>query len=363
MARIWWCKTARQYAVDVWRRGKKRRFYLGDNKKLAEKRLTKTLQELQSASPEPADGPLSLEHLAEAFLQYVQDNKAPGTYVFYQHHVSVFVRSHRNWAAADVSPTELEAHKRKLIAAKLAPATINHHVNAVRIMFNWAVKFGHIRRHELQKVEALHKPKGRVRFLTPEEQERLLAASQPDFRQILVFLLDTGLRVSELADLTWDAVDLEHNVVTVYGSKTSRTARNYTPRKIPLTQRAAAVLAEREPRGERAFLNEDGEPYNRNSLRLRFDRVRKKAGVPDVSLHTLRHTFASRLSMSGENLQTVAALLGHTTTRTAEIYSHLAQEHLAQAVKRLERNYAIEPGKHGEGKERTAGPLQAAGRI
>jgi integrase len=202
-----------------------------------------------------------------------------------------------------------------------------------------------------------------VRFLTPEEQERLLAASQPDFRQILVFLLDTGLRVSELADLTWDAVDLEHNVVTVYGSKTSRTARNYTPRKIPLTQRAAAVLAEREPRGERAFLNEDGEPYNRNSLRLRFDRVRKKAGVPDVSLHTLRHTFASRLSMSGENLQTVAALLGHTTTRTAEIYSHLAQEHLAQAVKRLERNYAIEPGKHGEGKERTAGPLQAAGRI
>jgi len=97
---------------------------------------------------------------------------------------------------------------------------------------------------------------------------------------------------------------------------------------------------ERQPRrAEHIFLNDDGEPFNRGTLRLRFNRVRRRAGLSDVTLHTLRHTFASRLSMNGENLQTVAALLGHTNTRTTEIYSHLADEHLRRAMDRLERSH------------------------
>jgi len=339
MAKIWWCESAQQYAVDIWRRGKKRRVYLGKNKRAAETQRAEASAELRLQPDETPNAPLPLEQLAESFLQYVQDNKAPSTYEFYRHLVSAFVREHRGWLAADVSPTELEAYKRKLIAAQHAASTVNHHINVVRVMFNWAVRFGSLERHDLHKVERLKKPRGRVRFLSVEEQGKLLDACPLDFRPVLLLLLDTGLRVSELAQLTWQDVDLEHKLITVYRSKASRTARNYLPRKIPLTERAQAILARRERKGERVFLNEDGNPYDRNSLRLRFNRARKKAGILDVSLHTFRHTFASRLSMSGENLQTVAALLGHTTTRTAEIYSHLADEHLRNAVGRLEQNY------------------------
>ena len=354
MAKIWWCESAQQYAVDIWRRGKKRRFYLGKNRRAAETRRAKASAELRSQPDAPPNAPLLLEHLAESFLQYVQDNKAPSTYEFYRHLISAFVREHRGWSAPDISPTELEAYKRKLIAAQHAASTVNHHINVVRVMFNWAVKFGSLERHDLHKVERLKKPRGRVRFLSLEEQEKLLDACPSDFRPVLLLLLDTGLRVSELAELTWEDVDLEHRLITVYRSKASRTARNYVPRKIPLTERAHAILAGRERRAGRVFLNEDGNPYDRNSLRLRFNRARKKAGILDVSLHTFRHTFASRLSMSGENLQTVAALLGHTTTRTAEIYSHLADEHLRLAVGRLERNYGQAASQQEENQEAPA---------
>ena len=334
------------------RRGAKKPFYLVNGKEPAQERRTQILREMQLQEPEPPNPALSLEDLSESFLQYAHDNKAPSTYEFYRHLLSAFVRAHRGWAVADVTPIELEAFKRKLVAEQLSPTTVNHHLNVVQIMFNWAVKFGYLKAHDLSKVEKLKKPKGRIRFLSEDDEVRLLEASGPLLRDILVLLLNTGLRTSELAELMWDDVDLDHCVLTVRRSKAERTARNYRPRRIPLTGEALAILERQPRRAGHVFLNDDGKPFNRGTLRLRFNRARKKAGLDDVTLHTLRHTFASRLSMNGENLQTVAALLGHTNTRTTEIYSHLADEHLKRAVERLERSYGGEKGHQAKAQPR-----------
>jgi len=125
MATIWWCKTAKQYAVDLWRKGAKKRFYLGKNRRAAEKRRADVLQELQAQEAEPVNPALSLEDLSESFLQYAHDNKAESTYEFYRHLLSAFVRAHRGWAALDVTPIELEAFKRKLLAEGLSPTTVS----------------------------------------------------------------------------------------------------------------------------------------------------------------------------------------------------------------------------------------------
>jgi len=122
--------------VDPRRKGGEKRFYLRKNRRAAEKRWADILQELQPQEPEAVNLALSLEDLAESFLQYAHENKAESTYEFYRHLLSAFVRAHRGWAVADITPIELEAFKRKPLAGNLSPTTVNRHLNVVQIMFN-----------------------------------------------------------------------------------------------------------------------------------------------------------------------------------------------------------------------------------
>ena len=74
-------------------------------------------------------------------------------------------------------------------------------------------------------------------------------------------------------------------------------------------------------------------------VKKQFQSVVKKAGLKDVTLHTCRHTFASTLVRSGIDLVTVARLMGHSTTRMTEKYSHLSRNHQSDAVKKLDSAY------------------------
>ena len=182
----------------------------------------------------------------------------------------------------------------------------------------------------------------RSRFLNEQEIERLKASLIMDenrtaARAIMLLLL-TGARRNEITFAKWDYIDWKNRTLLVPKSKSGR------PRVIALNNSAVALLT--------TTLRIDGNPYifpspvnGRPSASLHFpwDRIRKRAGLADVRLHDLRHTFASILVNKGEQLYDVQTLLGHANPRTTQRYAHLAPQKLLDAAEVVGRAVLFNP--------------------
>lgn len=171
----------------------------------------------------------------------------------------------------------------------------------------------------------------RNRFLTEEETEILVRSIHADENQTaaraIMLLLLTGGRRNEITFAQWDYIDWKNKTLLVPKSKSGHA------RMIALNKPAIALLTS-APRIE-------GNPYifpspvtGRPSASLYFpwDRIRKRAGLPDVRLHDLRHSFASFLVNRGVSLYVVQGLLGHLHARTTQRYAHLTRETLNDAA-------------------------------
>jgi integrase len=140
-------------------------------------------------------------------------------------------------------------------------------------------------------------------------------------------LLLTGCRLSEIQTLKWEYITLTH--LELPDSKTGA-------RRIPCSVDAHAVLASLPRTKGNPYVIEGRYPNTHNTdLQHPWQRLRKAAGLDDVRIHDLRHTFASMAVMNGVDLLTVGKILGHTNYQTTERYAHLADETLRKASDRV----------------------------
>jgi integrase len=174
----------------------------------------------------------------------------------------------------------------------------------------------------------------RERFLTQEEAHRLLHALDADENQVaaiaIKLLLLTGARRNEITHAKWEFVNWEKRTLLVPRAKSGRA------RSIQLNSAALELL--------RSIPRIDGNPFicpspvtGRPSPSLHFPwwRIRERAGLCDVRLHDLRHSFASFLVNQGVSLYVVQGLLGHTQARTTQRYAHLANDTLSGAAEMI----------------------------
>ena len=137
--------------------------------------------------------------------------------------------------------------------------------------------------------------------------------------------------------LEWIDIDFERQIIKI------RTKDNWTPktseRNIPMSGGLIEILRrhrENTENGPFVFHENNGKKIEKSKLRKKLIQTAKKGSFPDVTkLHTLRHTFASHLVMSGVDLPSVKQLLGHADIATTMIYAHLAPDHLNKAVDKL----------------------------
>ncbi|HEX8708762.1 MAG TPA: site-specific tyrosine recombinase XerD [Pyrinomonadaceae bacterium] len=217
----------------------------------------------------------------------------------------------------------------------LSPSSVSRAVSAARGLFRFLMLDGHI---QGQPTEDLNTPQGHAhlpRFLTEEDMERLLAA--PDTgtdegirdRALLELMYATGLRVSEVVTLKRADLELDAGLISCHGKGSKE-------RRVPIGKSATGWLQQylsvraRSGMGNnpRLFLNSLGGALTRQFVWAMLKRYAACAGLPDISPHTLRHSFATHLLQRGADSRSVQALLGHSDISTTQIYTHITDRHM-----------------------------------
>ncbi|MBP6733930.1 MAG: site-specific integrase [Chromatiaceae bacterium] len=251
------------------------------------------------------------------------------------------------YALADVTPS-LIVEARDRLAAQITtkgtatgPATVVRYLAVLSHAFTVAIKeWGWVEANPLVKVTKPKEPRGRMRFLSDDERERLLAAcrasASPDLYPAVILALSTGARQQEVMGLRWPQVDLGRKVATLLDTK------NGEVRVLPLAGLALALLRERSKvrrLGTDLVFPGRRHPTNPIDLRTPFETALKAAGIADFHWHDLRHTAASYLAMNGASLAEIAEVLGHKTLSMVKRYAHLSEAHTAAVVERMNARY------------------------
>jgi len=231
-----------------------------------------------------------------------------------------------------LTPKEIE---RKLFAEakerNWKPATINRYKALASLAFRLAFENGRVQTNPVRLVRRLKENNGVVRYLHKDELKRLRSVLEPvlPYQWSAVQLaVATGLRAGEQFSLRWDSIDnLEFQTPQIHLALT----KNGSVRHVPLNASAIEAL-----RVAAAYSDGHEDVFLCRPYRAWFDTALAEADIKGVHWHCLRHTFGSTLAMAGVDIRTIAELMGHKSLQMTMRYAHLAPEHNAGAVAKLD---------------------------
>lgn len=213
------------------------------------------------------------------------------------------------------------------------PASTNRVIILCRYIFNCALKWEveGISRNPTAGINLFTENNKRERYLNDDEALRLFealeASPNPLLPFIIAMLLLTGARKREVLDAKWQDIDLEKRLWRIEFNKTGQT------RHAPVSEGMLSLLAKLPRLAGNDYLfpsPKTGKPFV--SIFHSWDTARNNAGLKDVRIHDLRHSFASYLINRGHSLYEVQKLLGHTQVKTTQRYAHLSNESLLSAA-------------------------------
>lgn len=235
--------------------------------------------------------------------------------------------------AADLSPQDVDAwisaHK------EWSPGTKNRYKATLGRALQLEVVSGRLTRNVARLVTARREDNTRVRWLSDDEEARIVAAIKkrcPGQLPAFLVALHTGMRQGEQFSLQWDQVDLDRKRIFLERTKSGKN------REIPMSETCHKLLTKlsKDKKNEWVFQASRRKGKLTNPRKW-FINVLEAAKVTNLHWHDLRHTFCSRLVMRGIDILTVSKLAGHGEVSTTQRYAHLSPEHLAGAVNVLDR--------------------------
>lgn len=312
-------------------------------KKLAELALANITLKIQHKKMGVVED-IPAEQFFLQYLDYSRTNKALRSYERDVTIISNIADLIEGKKLSQIRAQEIEAYKTKRLR-EVKESTINRELNTIKAAFNKAVEWGYLTKNPLTSVKRFKEPKTLRRFFSLQEIKLFLGAIEdPWLKSAVYLLLFTGMRRDELMHLEWTDIDFGRGVLHVQ-PKPDWNPKDYEARVIPLNNQVKELLLSLLRTGDNRVL---GSRYP-TSLSRAFKRTLRRAGIKDAHLHTLRHTYASHLVMSGVDIATVQKLLGHSKINTTMKYAHLSPEHLQDAARKLDKVFCFEPKKKQKG--------------
>jgi integrase len=238
-----------------------------------------------------------------------------------------------------VRPIVCQAYRDARIKQGAKLATVAKELGCLRAALKWAEKNGYL--ISAPFVELPPKQPGKDRWLTRDEAARLLRAARQEPKSrlhlplFIILALYTGARSEAILSLKWfPQVDLDRGVIDFNPPGRARTKKGRAT--VPIPRRLRWFLEKAQARATSPYvLSYHGEPIDR--IKHSFANACKRAGLDGVTPHTLRHTCGTWLAQQGVDLWEIAGWLGHSDTRTTEIYAHHHPDYLARARAALDR--------------------------
>ncbi len=248
-----------------------------------------------------------------------------------------------DYTLGDITPSLISEARDKL-SGKRAPATVVRYLSALSHAFTIAInEWEWIEDNPVRRVRKPKEPRGRVRFLSDDEQlqdgtviygerTRLLGAcarsSNDALYTIVVLALSTGMRQGEIMNLRWSDIDLKQARIILHDTK------NGERRVVPLYGHSLDQLKQlSKVRNLKTDLLFPGKKITKPVfIRTPWKNAVEAAGIENFRFHDLRHSAASYLAMNGASMVEIADVLGHKTLSMVKRYAHLSEAHTASVV-------------------------------
>lgn len=261
-------------------------------------------------------------------------------------------------AASGVERSDLVTFLESIEVEGLAPSSRARCLSAVRGFFKHLVREGRLSSSPVRDLKAGRRGRPMPKFLSVEDVVSLLAAAGGDEilgfrdRAMLELIYGCGLRVSEAVCLTASGLHLEQGYITVIGKGSKERAvplggmaaeavREYMVRSRPMLDPASRARA--------LFLGRAGRGLTRQGFWKRLKTLALKAGLPPLSPHVLRHSFATHLVEGGADLRSVQLMLGHADITTTQIYTHVAAGRLSEVHRKHHPRSSMKVSPEGRG--------------
>ena len=239
-----------------------------------------------------------------------------------------------------LTPKRIVAYKNQRYTDGVKPATINRELATLKKAFNLARReWEWCDDNPVSRVSMEQEHNTRDRWLTVDEEQRLLKAAAPWLRELITFALHTGMRRGEILGLTWAGVDVFRRTVTVFKSK------NGERRTIPLNLTALDLLkhksATRQGEADLVFPSQGKTQFDGSNISRGMTRALNQAKITDFHFHDLRHTCATRMVQAGVDLYKVQRLLGHKSPTMTQRYAHHYPESLRDGIEVLDAGRTV----------------------
>jgi integrase len=260
----------------------------------------------------------------------------------------VFVEFFGKKTFAQISPMMIERFKKErresltIHGKQRSPASVNRELEVLSKVFSMAADNGIIESNPVRKVNKLRLDNMRKRYLTVEEEQRLLNAlstKRAYLKPLVILAIHTGMRRGELLNLKWQNVDFVRSLIYVTNTKTGYD------RDVPMNSLVKEILLELQRQNdgyEHVFAN-PATGVNVKEIKNGFRAACREAGISDFRSHDLRHTTGTRLADAGTDAFAIAEVLGHRSLQTTKRYTHATELRKRRAVEAL-ANYSEQDG-------------------
>ena len=353
-----------RWAGAITLENRKRKTFYGETRKEVQEKLKAALYEQQQGTLVVGPQQTLGAYLEKWLEQVVRLTKRPNTYNGYR----TVVNAHLKPALGHIKLQKLSAEQLQAFFAqkqeKLKPSTLAHIHSVISSALSNAVKWGLVGRNVASLVSLPRVERYEGQVLTVDQARKLLEVARGSRIDVLLLVaLTTGMRQGELVALHWSDLNFETGVLQVRRNVTHMTGKGYVERepktkagrrKIGLTDVVLEALKEHRERQQQArmkagekwqergliFANIYGGYFDADHVGAIFKKLLKKAGLPDVRFHDLRHSVATVLLAAKMDLKAVSELLGHSSVAiTADIYQSVLSEQQREIVDKMDNLY------------------------